>query len=124
METVQHGDPEKINQAKEEQAAAALRKARITAIVFGVITTLALISLVYGFVQHGQVATQTKRADSLQVVSDSLHAQVQKYIDAAAKQKKIAEENAKLAKQKAEAAKKHTAAKPTATKSKKTKPKK
>lgn len=95
METVEHGNPEKINEAKKHHEALAVRRARITAIVFGVITTLALISLVYGFVKHRQVEAQTKRADSLQVLTDSLRVQIQK-------SNSLFELNSKLAKQMAE----------------------
>ena len=49
--TEQPGGPDKIAEAKAKQDRANLKRARVTAIIFGVISSFAMISLVYAYVQ-------------------------------------------------------------------------
>lgn len=68
-QTEQHGDPDKILTSKLEREKAERKRALTTAIVFTVIVLLALVSLVYGFVQKGVADEKIKSA---QATSDSL----------------------------------------------------
>ena len=52
-ESEQAGDPDLIAEAKKQHEKEDLRRRRITAVTFGAITVVALVSLVYAFVQKG-----------------------------------------------------------------------
>ncbi|MBS1950611.1 MAG: hypothetical protein OJF59_000802 [Cytophagales bacterium] len=91
METTKPGNPEKIAQDKAYPEKDAVKKARITAVVFGMITSVALICLVYAYVQKGVADERLKRANELET-------KLQQCEQEAMRQQKIAEYNANEAK--------------------------
>ncbi len=68
-QTEQHGDPDKMLNSKLEREKAEQKRTRTVAIVFGLIVTLALVALTYGFVQK---RSADERVKLLQASSDSL----------------------------------------------------
>ncbi len=56
-----HGDTDKIVEAKVEQGKAEIKRARKMAIAFGVITSFALISLVYAYVHDQKCKEQINK---------------------------------------------------------------
>ncbi|SRR5258706_579714 len=91
MEAEQPGGPNLIAKGKEEAQNKELRRARTTAIVFGVIASLSLICLVYAFVQQGIAKENARVANELQIKLDNCEQE-------AAKQMKLAEAAAEEAK--------------------------
>ncbi|HLZ17859.1 MAG TPA: hypothetical protein VKQ08_12495, partial [Cyclobacteriaceae bacterium] len=90
---------------KELEAKRKLERARITAIVFGVLAALALIALVYAFVQQGVAKEQEKLAkeNAAQAIqqknlADQARKDAEKSAEEAKRQQKIAEQNAAEAK--------------------------
>ncbi|MBS1558166.1 MAG: hypothetical protein JST69_05505 [Bacteroidetes bacterium] len=94
METVEQGDPQKIKKAKSEQENKTLRQARITAIVFALLTTMAFISLVYAYVQKGIAEESNQEAIKQTELARAATAQLRQCQEEAARQMKIAERNA------------------------------
>ncbi|MGC4022541.1 MAG: hypothetical protein QM734_11650 [Cyclobacteriaceae bacterium] len=85
METEQHGDFERIQKAN-------LKRARVTAVTFGVITGLALISFVYAFVQQDIAKENARVAIELQTKLNDCSKEAQRQSELA---RKMAEEIAK-----------------------------
>jgi hypothetical protein len=74
MEIVQRGDFDKINKAQ-------LNRARVQAISFGVISGLALISLVYSFRLNQKLENQTHELEARKAKISELASQLQKCAD-------------------------------------------
>lgn len=95
METEQPGDPKLIAAAKAEAQKEELKRARRTAIIFGVITSIALISLVYAYVQNGIAKENARVAQELQIKLDNCEREAMKQREALEKSVMIAEKQLK-----------------------------